>query len=79
MVDQTNSTFIHLECTSCKKLFPKEQLLNLCISCNLPLFAKYDIEKARSIFQKDTLLNRENTMWRYKEMMPVEYEKNISH
>lgn len=77
MVDQTNSTFIHLECTSCKKLFPKEQLLNLCISCNLPLFAKYDIEKARSIFQKDTLLNRENTMWRYKEMMPVEYEKNI--
>ena len=77
MAKRTNSTFIHLECTSCKKIFPKEQLLNLCISCSLPLFARYDIEKARSIILKDQLLYREDTMWRYKEMMPIEYEENI--
>ena len=77
MAKRTNSTFIHLECTSCKKIFPKEQLLNLCISCSLPLFARYDIEKARSIILKDQLLYREDTMWRYKEMLPVEYEENI--
>ena len=77
MAKRTRSTFIHLECTSCEKIFPKEQLLNLCTSCSLPLFARYDIEKARSIIQKDQLLYREDTMWRYKEMMPVEYEENI--
>ena len=77
MPNRTNSTLSHLECSSCKKIFPKEQLLNLCISCNLPLFARYDIEKARSIFRKDQLLLRENTMWKYREMLPVEYEENI--
>lgn len=77
MPNRTNSTLTHLECSSCKKIFPKEQLLNLCISCNLPLFARYDIEKARSIFRKDQLLLRENTMWKYREMLPVEYEENI--
>jgi len=74
---KTKSTFSHLECTGCSKIFPKEQLLNLCTSCSLPLFARYDIEKARSIIRKDQLLYCEPTMWRYKEMMPVEYEKNI--
>ena len=77
MPNRTNSTLSHLECSSCKKIFPKEQLLNLCISCNLPLFARYDIKKARSIFRKDQLLLRDDTMWKYREMLPVEYEENI--
>lgn len=47
MSKRTHSTFIHLECTSCNKIFPKEQLLNLCPSCSLPLFARYDMERAR--------------------------------
>jgi threonine synthase len=77
MAKRTQSTFSHLECTNCAKIFPKEQLLNLCTSCSLPLFAKYDIEKARSIIQKDKLGSREPTMWRYGEMLPIEFEKNI--
>ena len=77
MDKKTKSTFSHLECTGCSKIFPKEELLNLCTSCSLPLFARYDIEKARSIIRKDQLLYCEPTMWRYKEMMPVEYEENI--
>lgn len=77
MVNHTKSVFSHLECTSCCKIFPKEQLLNLCTSCSLPLFARYDIDKARSIIQKDHLVFREATMWRYRELMPTEYEENI--
>ncbi len=77
MTNHTMSAFSHLECTSCNKIFPKEQLLNLCTSCHLPLFARYDIEKAKSVIQKEQLVYRESTMWRYREMMPIEYEENI--
>lgn len=77
MVNFTNSTFNHLECTGCNKIFPKEQLLNLCTDCSLPLFARYDLDKAKNIIDKDQLVQRESTMWRYKELMPVENEENI--
>ncbi len=77
MAKRTKSAFSHIECTNCKKIFPKEKLLNLCTSCNLPLFARYDIEKAKSIVRKEDLSKRVDTMWRYQEMMPVEFEENI--
>ena len=77
MVNTTHSTFSHLECTSCSKIFPKEQLLNLCTDCSLPLFARYDLDKAKYEIDKDQLVQRESTMWRYKELMPVENEENI--
>jgi threonine synthase len=74
---QPISAFSHLECGGCQKKYPKEQLLNLCPACSLPLLARYDIEKARSMVQKDQLVHRESTMWRYREMMPVEQQENI--
>ncbi len=77
MNNSTNSTFSHLECTSCNKIFSKEQLLNLCTDCSLPIFAHYDLDKAKYETDKDQLVQRESTMWRYKEMMPVESEENI--
>jgi len=77
MSNRTKSVFSHLECTSCNKIFSKEHLLNLCPSCSLPLFARYDMDKARSIIQKDHLVHRESSMWRYRELMPIEYEENL--
>lgn len=71
------STFTHLECTSCGKMYPKEQLLNLCTDCALPIFARYDLDRASTIIDKDQLLQRESTMWRYREMMPIENEDYI--
>ncbi len=77
MSNSTNSTISHLECTSCNKIFPKEQLLNLCTDCSLPIFARYDLDKAKYEIDKDQLVQRESTMWRYKELMPIENEENI--
>ena len=77
MATLTYSSFSHLECTGCKKTFPKEQLLNLCTACGLPIFALYDLDKARSIIKKDQLPHRKSTMWRYREIMPIEYTENI--
>jgi len=77
MSNSTHSTFSHLECTSCSKIFPKDQLLNLCPLCSLPLFARYDLDKAKYELDKNLLVQREATMWRYKELMPIENEENI--
>ena len=77
MTQKTNSTFSHLECSKCGIKYSKNELHNLSPCCSLPLFPKYDLEKARSVLHKSDLKNRESTMWRYQEMMPVDYEENI--
>ena len=45
--------------------------------CTLPLFPQYDLEKANSILHKRDLKSRESNMWRYREIMPVEFKENI--
>ena len=77
MTQKTNSTFSHLECSKCGIKYSKNELHNLSPCCSLPLFPKYDLEKARSVLHKSDLKNRESTMWRYQEMMPVDCEENI--
>ena len=73
----TNSTFTHLECTYCNNTFTKEMLNNVCLNCEKPLFAHYDLEKASSSLTKEILSTRDSSMWRYNEVLPVEYEENV--
>ena len=42
---------------------------HLC-SCGAPLLARYDLARGRS-WSRDTLRDREPTMWRYRELMPI--------
>jgi threonine synthase len=42
---------------------------HLC-SCGAPLLARYDLEAARR-WRRETLVGREPTMWRYREVMPL--------
>lgn len=65
------SYFTHLECGYCGKIYDKNKIWNLCIDCGKPLLARYDLESARREFSKDKLMNRESTLWRYEEMLPV--------
>ena len=75
----TGSMFSHIECTSCKKTFSKNEILKLCPvdDCGKVLFPKYDLEFDKSRKSIDDLKNREPNMWRYKEFLPVNYEENI--
>lgn len=73
----TESTFTYLECTYCGKTYTKETLINVCLDCGKPLFARYDLKKAALRMPKDQLRFRESTMWRYREVMPVENEDHI--
>ena len=77
-MNSTGTTLIHLECSKCNAEYSKDSIYNLSDCCSLPLFPRYDIEKGKTYFKKDSLINRPPTMWRYKEMMPVNYEENIT-
>ena len=69
------SYFSHLECGYCSKIYDKNKIWNLCPDCGKPLLARYNIESARKNFNREVLKEREKTLWRYFEMLPVNDRK----
>ena len=67
----------HLECTACAGTFDADQLHRTCPDCGKVLYPRYDIEAARSAFRRESLSGRPNSMWRYREMMPVRDDANV--
>jgi threonine synthase len=66
------SYFTHLECGSgcgAGPFDPRERHF-LCPSCGLPLLARYDLAAAKA-WKRESLVGREPTMWRYREMLPL--------
>jgi len=66
-----------LECPKCKKKFNHKELNQLCSSCQGPLLVRYDLKAVKDNFKKDSLSSRSYNLWRYKELLPIEDEKNI--
>jgi threonine synthase len=64
-------TFTHLECSRpCgHQPFNPKEAHHLC-SCGAPLFARYDLKAARRM-ARDAMRDREPSMWRYRELMPL--------
>ena len=71
------SYLTHLECTSCDATHSADQLIRLCPDCDKVLYARYDLDAARSEADRDALASRRPDMWRYFETMPVLDEANI--
>jgi threonine synthase len=67
------STLTHLECSrpGCGTGVPHTQPQNLCPVCRAPLLARYDLATARRTLTRDALRSREQSMWRYEEVMPA--------
>jgi threonine synthase len=61
----------HLSCTSCGLRHEWSQLQNLCVACQKPLFAIYDLEAVGRVLKRDTLAAREKSLWRYREVLPL--------
>ena len=70
------SYLIHLECPKCREKRSPTEVVNLC-SCGSPLLARYDLERLAAKTPREALKGREATMWRYRELMPVEDPANI--
>ena len=60
-----------LQCTLCGAEFDAEQLHGLSPCCSKPLYPRYDIASIRQTFQPEVLRQREPTLWRYAEVLPL--------
>ena len=67
----------HLECALCGLKHEAHRLHNLCTACGKPLLVRYDLERARITLTKDSLASRRPDLWRYREVLPVEDDRNI--
>jgi len=63
-------------CPRCDNRFRLAQLLNLC-SCGSPLLVRYDLKKATAALAKSSLQGRSATLWRYRELLPVQDDVNV--
>ena len=65
------SLFSHLDCSVPCGAGPYDPRVeqHLC-TCGAPLLARYNLDAARA-WRRDSLVGREPTMWRYRELMPL--------
>ena len=63
-------------CPRCNSRFPLSGLLNLC-TCGSPLLVRYDLKKAAATLAKTDLQNRAPSLWRYRELLPLQYDANL--
>lgn len=67
----------HLECGACHESYEARRLLNLCKRCGKPLLVRYDLGRASETLTKESLRGRLSSLWRYREVLPVERDENI--
>ena len=64
----------HLECTSCGLHHEWSGLQNLCTTCQKPLFPVYDLAAVGHALSREVLAQREKSLWRYREVLPLPAE-----
>jgi threonine synthase len=70
----TLTSLTELTCSQCGQTYSAFEPQTFSTCCNKPLVAQYNLAE---VPQKTVLYNREATMWRYKEVLPVFEEENI--
>lgn len=67
----------HLECSNCNTIYPHTEPQNVCNSCGKPLFARYALDQLTDNWKPKDLETRPNTLWRYRELLPIQDEEYI--
>ena len=65
-----------LKCRVCGKLYPKSPI-NFCTDDFGPLEVAYDYDRARQVLSRDKIARRPRTMWRYRELLPLDGEPSV--
>ena len=63
-------------CPRCPNRFGLSELLNLC-PCGSPLMVRYDLKKAKTAFVRSSLEGRVASLWRYRELLPLQNDANL--
>jgi threonine synthase len=66
----------HLYCSSCRKEHEARKLINLC-DCGKPLMVAYDLDRAAATLTRESLAGRVASLWRYREVLPLEDDRNL--
>jgi threonine synthase len=67
----------YLSCSACGKQYEPGRLHNLCKHCSKPLLVHYDVDRVAATLTRAALTTRAATLWRYREILPVEQEENV--
>ena len=67
-----------LKCKECKREFAKEPI-HVCEFCFGPLEVDYDYEKISKQITRESILSGPPSMWRYKELMPLDEENKVGN
>lgn len=65
-----------LKCRECAREYPKEVLF-VCEYCFGSLEVNYDYAQIKKDLTKELILKRPKTMWRYKELLPLDNEPTV--
>lgn len=65
-----------LKCRECGEEYPKE-LTHTCNLCFGPLNVTYNYDKIREAVSRESIEKGPNTLWRYKELLPIEDDSAI--
>jgi threonine synthase len=65
-----------LSCARCGRRYPRGEPRNLC-ECGGPLLVRYDLDAAARAVHREDIAARSPTMWRYRELLPVEDDSNV--
>jgi threonine synthase len=64
-----------LLCSSCSTRYEIGELINVCTRCGMPLLVQYDLSPNPAL--RDEIRTRRADMWRYREVLPIEDEREI--
>ena len=62
----------HLECSRCGRGYAAGRVLTVCETDGAPLLARYDLARAAHEMRPGHLELRERSLWRYREVLPLE-------
>ncbi len=65
----------HLQCSACSAQYTPNALHNLCTKCGGPLLVVYELSPAPDL--REEIKGRAPSMWRYREVLPMDEERDI--
>jgi threonine synthase len=62
---------ISLECPECHRYLPADEIQTVCLECDSPLFARYDLGDLARRISPIAISSRPSGLWRWAELLPV--------
>ena len=65
-----------LSCRECGRKYPNQPIAG-CEECFAPLKVEYDYEAIRKVLTRELIQSRENSIWRYRELLPIDNDPKV--